>query len=120
MSKNIMRLLYSYCEFGQQDDVEDLLRNASDEIDFESEDYGGEFLFLVAMSSKNAESIIRLLVDFYQKYKIDIYDQTSYERILKRLKFGNMLLEAYKLSLSESENIYNIVNRYTTFEVINI
>ena len=111
-----MRQLYSYCESGKQDDVEGLLRDEPDEIDFESEDYGGEFLFLAAMGSPKAEAIIRLLVDFYQQYKIDISEPGSHERMLARQKLGTMLQEAYDLSSSESEGIHDIVTRYTASE----
>lgn len=111
-----MRQLYSYCESGKQDEVEGLLRDEPDEIEFESEDYGGEVLFLAAMSSTKAEPIIMLLVDFYQRHKIDIYDPTSPEHMLERQKLGTMLQEAYDLSSSESERIHDIVTRYTASE----
>lgn len=116
MSIKVMRQLYSYCESGKQDDLEGLLRDEPDEIDFESEDYGGDALFLAAMSSPKAEQIIRALVDFYQQYKIDTSEPGSHERMLARQKLGTMLQEAYDLSSLESEGIHDIVTRYTASE----
>jgi len=111
-----MRQLYSYCESGKQDDVEGFLRDEPNEIDFESEDYGGDVLFLAAMGSPKAEQIVSILVDFYQHHKIDASEPGSPECMLARQKLDTMLKEAYDLSSSESEGIHDIVIRYTASE----
>ncbi len=107
-------MLHKYCSWNDASGVRELLKSRANDIDLIDDSNGGVFTLLI---SRNYTSILRILIEFYEKRKLQGDPKsTDYRIAYKNLQ--DTIEAALMVSSKPSEEVNEIIAQYLPTESV--